>query len=98
MLFRSIPTLLTRGPLLCVQPDNLLASVLAHPVLTASGLPGRDRRFLPPSTAASAAASVLASLSGSQLPHAGRSRSHVHLASTNPDGPMYRSDRTFIDR
>ncbi|XP_046883282.1 autophagy-related protein 9B isoform X2 [Hypomesus transpacificus] len=78
-------------------PDNLLASVLAHPVLTASGLPGRDRRFLPPSTAASAAASVLASLSGSQLPHAGRSRSHVHLASTNPDGPMYRSDRTFID-
>ncbi|XP_067109361.1 autophagy-related protein 9B [Osmerus mordax] len=78
-------------------PDNLLASVLAHPVLTASGLPGRDRRFLPPSTAASAAASVLASLSTSQLPHAGRSRSHVHLTSTHPDGPMYRSDRTFID-
>ncbi|KAG5842169.1 hypothetical protein ANANG_G00174790 [Anguilla anguilla] len=43
-------------------PDNLLASVLAHPVLTSSGLPGRDRRFVPPSTAASAAASVLASL------------------------------------
>ncbi|CDQ63493.1 unnamed protein product [Oncorhynchus mykiss] len=81
------------------EPDNLLASVLAHPVLTASGLPGRDRRFVPPSTAASAAASVLASLSNShsQLPHASRSRSHVHLPSTHPDSTMYCSDRTIID-
>ncbi|XP_071217645.1 autophagy-related protein 9B isoform X1 [Salvelinus alpinus] len=81
------------------EPDNLLASVLAHPVLTASGLPGRDRRFVPPSTAASAAASVLASLSSShsQLPHASRSRSHIHLPSTHPDSTMYCSDRTIID-
>ncbi|XP_010884324.2 autophagy-related protein 9B [Esox lucius] len=66
-------------------PDNLLASVLAHPVLTASGLPGRDRRFVAPSTAASAAASVLASLSisHSQLPH--------------PEGTLYRSDHTVMD-
>ncbi|KAJ8012206.1 hypothetical protein DPEC_G00066280 [Dallia pectoralis] len=66
-------------------PDNLLASVLAHPVLTASGLAGRDRRFVTPSTAASAAASVLASLSvsHSQLPH--------------PDSTLYHSDRTVID-
>uniref|UniRef100_UPI003AAA78C2 autophagy-related protein 9B isoform X2 n=1 Tax=Centroberyx gerrardi TaxID=166262 RepID=UPI003AAA78C2 len=80
------------------HPDNVLASVLAHPVLTASGLPGRDRHFHPPSTAASAAASVLASLSTSQLPHASRSRSHGLLPfSTHPESTMYRSDRTVID-
>ncbi|CAB1317347.1 unnamed protein product [Coregonus sp. 'balchen'] len=80
-------------------PDNLLASVLAHPVLTASGLPGRDRCFVPPSTAASAAASVLSSLSisHSQLPNASRSHSHVLLPSIHPDSTMYRSDRTGID-
>ncbi|KAF3858153.1 hypothetical protein F7725_011354 [Dissostichus mawsoni] len=78
-------------------PDNLLASVLAHPVLTASGLQGRDHRFIPPSTAASAAASVLASLSTSQLPHTSRSRSHSLLNSSVQPETMYRSDRTIID-
>ncbi|KAG9355829.1 hypothetical protein JZ751_000671 [Albula glossodonta] len=76
-------------------PDNLLASVLAHPVLTASGLPGRDRRFIPPSTAASAAASVLASLSGSQLPS--RNRVHSLHPANHPESPMYCSDRTVVD-
>uniref|UniRef100_W5MSE4 Autophagy-related protein 9 n=1 Tax=Lepisosteus oculatus TaxID=7918 RepID=W5MSE4_LEPOC len=76
-------------------PENLLASVLAHPVLTASGLPGRDRRFVPPSTTASAAASVLASLCTSHLPS--RTRSHTLLPSTYPESPMYRSERTIID-
>ncbi|KAI2648838.1 Autophagy-related protein 9A [Labeo rohita] len=79
-------------------PDNLLASVLAHPVLTASGLPGRNRRFIPPSSAASAAASVLASLSTSQQPHASRSRSHTLLPSRqHHDGTMYCSDHTMGD-
>lgn len=82
-----------------LQPDNLLASVLAHPVLTASGLPGRNRRFISPSSAASAAASVLASLSSSQQPHAGRSRSHTLLPSRHQhDGLMYFSDHTVGDR
>lgn len=82
-----------------LQPDNLLASVLAHPVLSASGLPGRNRRFVPPSSAASAAASVLASLSSSQQPHAGRSRSHTLLSSRPPhDDTMYCSDHTVGDR
>ncbi|XP_041103373.1 autophagy-related protein 9A-like isoform X1 [Polyodon spathula] len=76
-------------------PDNLLASVIAHPVLTASGLPGRDRHFVHPSTTASAAASVLASLSTSQQPS--RTRSHILLPSTYPENPMYRSDRTVIE-
>lgn len=79
-------------------PDNLLASVLAHPVLTASGLPGRNRRFIPPSSTASAAASVLASLSSSQQPHAGRSHSHTLLPSRqHHDGTMYSSDHTVGD-
>ncbi|XP_068594079.1 autophagy-related protein 9B [Cebidichthys violaceus] len=79
-------------------PDSLLASVLAHPILTASGLQGRDHRFISPSTAASAAASVLASLSTSQLPHSGRGRSHGLLhSSVHPESTMYRSDRTVID-
>ncbi|XP_053530667.1 autophagy-related protein 9B isoform X1 [Ictalurus punctatus] len=76
-------------------PDTLLASVLAHPVLTASGLPGWNRRFVPPSSTASIAASVLASLSSSQQPHAGRSRSHVLQPSVHQhhrnQGPMYHS-------
>lgn len=81
------------------QPDNLLASVLAHPILTASGLQGRDHRFIPPSTAASAAASVLASLSTSHLAHPSRGRSHSLLpSSVHPESTMYRSDRTIIDR
>ncbi|XP_054624861.1 autophagy-related protein 9B [Dunckerocampus dactyliophorus] len=80
-------------------PDNLLASVLAHPVLTASGLQGRDHRFIPPSTAASAAASVLASLSTSQLVHGShRGRLHRHqTSSVHPESTMYRSDRTIFD-
>ncbi|KAG7335527.1 hypothetical protein KOW79_000220 [Hemibagrus wyckioides] len=74
-------------------PDTLLASVLAHPVLTASGLPGWNRRFVPQSSTASAAASVLASLSSSQQPHAGRSRSHVLQPSVpqHHEGPVYQS-------
>ncbi|XP_075436556.1 autophagy-related protein 9A-like [Ascaphus truei] len=67
-------------------PENLLASVLVHPVLTASGLPTRDRRFAQPTTTASAAASVLASLSGSQVP--GRQ--------PGAHGSMYHSDRTAL--
>uniref|UniRef100_A0A8C1BCX1 Autophagy-related protein 9 n=1 Tax=Cyprinus carpio carpio TaxID=630221 RepID=A0A8C1BCX1_CYPCA len=74
-------------------PDNLLASVLAH-----SGLPGRNRRFIPASSTASAAASVLASLSSSQQPHAGRSRSHTLLPSRQShDDTMYCSDHTVGD-
>ncbi|KAM6918408.1 autophagy-related protein 9B [Xenentodon cancila] len=79
-------------------PENLLASVLAHPILTASGLQGRDHRFIPSSTAASAAASVLASLSTSQLSHASRGRSHFLLpSSVHHETTMFRSDRTLID-
>ncbi|XP_061694350.1 autophagy-related protein 9B isoform X1 [Syngnathoides biaculeatus] len=80
-------------------PESLLASVLAHPVLTASGLQGRDHRFIPASTAASAAASILASLSTSQLPQTGRGRSQRHQASAiHPESTVYRSDCTVIDR
>ncbi|XP_006006957.1 autophagy-related protein 9B [Latimeria chalumnae] len=77
------------------MPDNLLASVLIHPILTASGLPSRDRRFVQPSSTASAAASVLASLCSSQL--ATRTRSHAHVTSNYPESPMYCSDRTVIE-
>ncbi|XP_069585342.1 autophagy-related protein 9B [Ranitomeya imitator] len=71
-------------------PDTLLASVLVHPVLTASGLPTRDRRFAQPTTTASAAASVLASLSASQI-------------SSRPQGlhsnsSLYTSDRTVLQQ
>ncbi|KAF5903952.1 autophagy-related protein 9A-like, partial [Clarias magur] len=74
-------------------PETLLASVLAHPVLTASGMPGWNRRFVSPSSTASAAASVLASLSSSQQPHAGRARSHVLHPPVHQhhEGPMYHS-------
>uniref|UniRef100_A0A3Q4BMX1 Autophagy-related protein 9 n=1 Tax=Mola mola TaxID=94237 RepID=A0A3Q4BMX1_MOLML len=79
-------------------PENLLASVLAHPILTASGLQGRDHRLIPPSTAASAAASVLASLSTSQLANPSRGSSHGLLpSSVQPENTMYRSNRTFIE-
>lgn len=80
-------------------PDNLLASVLAHPVLTASGLPGWNRRFIPQSSTASAAASVLASFSSSQQPHASRTRSHVLLPSAHHhhESPMYHSDHTAAE-
>ncbi|XP_069502068.1 autophagy-related protein 9A-like isoform X3 [Ambystoma mexicanum] len=76
-------------------PDNLLASVLIHPVLTASGLPTRDRRFVQPTTTASAAASVLASLSLSQPP--GRTRGHSGLFGACAESPMYRSDQTIFE-
>ncbi|KAL4646463.1 autophagy-related protein 9A-like [Arapaima gigas] len=76
-------------------PDNLLASVLAHPMLTASGLQGHNGRFVPASSAASAAASVLASLSGSQL--ACRPRSHTLLPSSQPESSIYCSERTVVD-
>ncbi|XP_028832592.1 autophagy-related protein 9B [Denticeps clupeoides] len=82
-------------------PDNLLASVLAHPVLTAPGLPRRDRRILPTSTTASAAASVLASLSASQQPHIGQPFSAQSLMPSSGQRPheshMYFSDRTMVD-
>uniref|UniRef100_H3CSU6 Autophagy-related protein 9 n=1 Tax=Tetraodon nigroviridis TaxID=99883 RepID=H3CSU6_TETNG len=79
-------------------PDSLLASVLAHPVLTASGLQGRDHRFIPPASAASAAASVLASLSHSQFAQPGRGHLHSILPpSIHPESTMYSSDRTVID-
>lgn len=66
------------------QPDGLLASVLARPILSASGLVSRDRRFVQPCSTASAAASVLASLS-SPLP--GRARV------PSADSPGCHSDR-----
>ncbi|XP_055008147.1 LOW QUALITY PROTEIN: autophagy-related protein 9B [Boleophthalmus pectinirostris] len=79
-------------------PDNLLASVLAHPMLTASGLQGREHRFIPPSTAASAAASVLASLSTSQLHgHTGRGRPHGLLPTSIHPEHMYHSAHTNND-
>lgn len=80
-------------------PENLLASVLAHPMLTASGLQGREHRFIPPSTAASAAASVLASLSTSQLHgHTSRGRQHSLLpTSLHPESTMYHSAHTNND-
>ncbi|KAM8966620.1 autophagy-related protein 9A-like [Pelodytes ibericus] len=65
-------------------PENLLASVLVHPVLTASGLPTRDRRFTQPTTTASAAASVLASLSVSQT------------SSRTPGAVMFMSHQTAL--
>lgn len=81
------------------QPESLLASVLAHPILTASGLQGRDNRFIPPSTAATAAASVLASLSTSHQAYPSRGRSHGLMPSSMPpESTMYRSDRTVTDR
>ncbi|XP_063308981.1 autophagy-related protein 9A-like [Pelobates fuscus] len=70
-------------------PDNLLASVLVHPVLTASGLPTKDRRFAQPTTTASAAASVLASLSSSQI--TGHQGAQVNSS-------MYQSDRTVLQQ
>lgn len=79
------------------QPESLLASVLAHPVLTVSGLQGRDHRFIPPNTAATAAASVLASLSTSHHPSRGRSHG-LMPSSLPPESTMYRSDRTVTDR
>ncbi|KAM9323279.1 autophagy-related protein 9B isoform 1-T2 [Pholidichthys leucotaenia] len=70
--------------------DNLLASVLAHPV--------RDHRLIPSSTTGLAAASALASLSTSQGGHGSRGRSHGLLpTSVLPETTMYHSDRTFID-
>ncbi|CAL9688568.1 unnamed protein product [Knipowitschia caucasica] len=80
-------------------PDNLLASVLAHPMLTASGLQGREHRFIPPSTAASAAASVLASLSASQL-HGPTSRGRPQSllpTSIHPESTVYHSAHTNND-
>ncbi|KAM6208846.1 autophagy-related protein 9B isoform 1-T2 [Sarcoramphus papa] len=65
-------------------PDGLLASVLARPILSASGLVSRDRRFAQPCSTASAAASVLASLA-SPLP--GRARD------PSADSPGCHSDR-----
>ncbi|XP_066847161.1 autophagy-related protein 9B isoform X2 [Anser cygnoides] len=65
-------------------PDGLLASLLARPILSASGLVSRDRRFVQPCSTASAAASVLASLS-SPLP--GRARV------PSADSPGCHSDR-----
>ncbi|KAJ7322201.1 hypothetical protein JRQ81_018488 [Phrynocephalus forsythii] len=56
---------------LSTVPDALLASVLAHPVLAAGSPapPAEQRRFFArPASVASAAASILASLSCSQLP------------------------------
>ncbi|XP_030051462.1 autophagy-related protein 9B [Microcaecilia unicolor] len=75
-------------------PDTLLASVLVHPILSASGLPRRDWRFSQPTSTASAAASVLASISTSQNP--ARARSHIGLPGTCAESPMYRSDRTVF--
>lgn len=65
-------------------PDGLLASVLARPILSASGLVSWDRRFAQPCSTASAAASVLASLA-SPLP--GRARG------PSADSPGCHSDR-----
>ncbi|XP_062977750.1 autophagy-related protein 9B [Elgaria multicarinata webbii] len=70
-------------------PDALLASVLAHPVLAAGSLaPLAPRRpFTQPGSTASAAASILASLSCSQLPRRG-----CPLG----EDSVYRSDSTLL--
>ncbi|XP_029864875.1 autophagy-related protein 9B [Aquila chrysaetos chrysaetos] len=71
-----------------VAPDGLLASVLARPILSASGLVSWDRRFAQPCSTASAAASVLASLA-SPLP--GRTRG------TSAESPGCHSDRPLTE-
>ncbi|XP_061441728.1 autophagy-related protein 9B [Rhineura floridana] len=75
------------GP--CTVPDALLASVLTHPVLAAGTLMPQGERhlFTQAGSAASAAASILASLSCSQL-----------LRRTGPLGEnsVYRSDNTLL--
>ncbi|TRY90248.1 hypothetical protein DNTS_005108 [Danionella cerebrum] len=97
----AAPLLLSEAPL-CTSllsqdsitaPESLLASVLSHPVLTASALPARNRFFMSPSSTASAAASVLASLSSSHQPHTGRSRSHTLFPSRqHHESHMYNSE------
>ncbi|XP_020655810.3 autophagy-related protein 9B [Pogona vitticeps] len=75
---------------LSTVPDALLASVLAHPVLAAGSPapPAEHRRFFTrPGSAASAAASILASLSCSQLPR------HSFPPGENS---VYRSDSTIL--
>lgn len=72
------------------QPDALLASVLAHPVLAAGSpapLAEPPHVFTRPSSTASAAASILASLSCSQLPR------HSLPPGENS---IYRSDSTIL--
>lgn len=69
-------------------PEALLASVLAHPVVAAGTLlPQAERGGLPCSSTACAAASILASLSCSQLPR--RSR---HPG----ENSVYHSDSTLL--
>ncbi|XP_058488093.1 autophagy-related protein 9B [Solea solea] len=78
------------------MPDNLLASVMAHPILTASGLQAGEPHFIQPSAAA--AASVLASLPPSQLAHTSPVRSHGPLMSSmSPYSTTYHSDRSVND-
>ncbi|XP_048096388.1 autophagy-related protein 9B [Alosa alosa] len=109
----STQLLLSEAPL-CVSlfsnesdtsPNNPLASVFTHPWLKAPGLPSRDWRFLPQNTTASAAASVLASLSASQPSPASRTHSvntllpsnSRHSLSQHHGSTMYFSDRTVVD-
>lgn len=76
-------------------PDDLLSSVLVHPILTASGLPTRDRYFVRPTSTANVAASILASFSNSQLPS--RTQSHTIHPNRCPENVAYRSDHTITD-
>ncbi|XP_026876107.2 autophagy-related protein 9B isoform X2 [Electrophorus electricus] len=79
-------------------PDSLLASVLAHPVLTAPGAAARSRHCASSSSVTSAAASVLASLPSSQQPHAGRtSHHHHHHYHHHLESATYHSERAVAN-
>ncbi|KAH0627731.1 hypothetical protein JD844_003872, partial [Phrynosoma platyrhinos] len=71
------------------MPDALLASVLAHPVLSAASLASHTEQqlFTQPGSMAGAAASILASLSCSQLP-----RRSCPLG----DNSIYHSDSSLL--
>ncbi|XP_072184564.1 autophagy-related protein 9B isoform X1 [Excalfactoria chinensis] len=75
----------------CAAPDALLSSVLAHPLLAASALLPRDRRFTQPCSTASTAASVLLSLS-SPLPRRGRGPSE------SPERPLPEESGAVLPR
>ncbi|XP_078071683.1 autophagy-related protein 9B isoform X2 [Mustelus asterias] len=76
-------------------PENLIMSLLSHSALPGSLLTGRDGCFGQSCSTASAAASVLASLSSSH--HPTRTRSHTLLMENGAESSLYRSDRTIME-
>ncbi|XP_072901240.1 autophagy-related protein 9B isoform X2 [Hemitrygon akajei] len=76
-------------------PENLIMSLLTHSALPGSPLMGRDGFPAQSCSTASAAASVLASLSSSH--HPARTRSHTLLVENGAESSLYRSDRTIIE-